>query len=55
MTTNETARTAEIRWSEPIMTNGIITGYSLTVAEKPSLNTFVTGGSPNYILLESLG
>ena len=45
----------EIRWEEPDVTNGIITGYNFTVKNWPSLSSFILGSSPKYIMFDSLG
>ena len=45
----------ELRWEEPTITNGIITGYKFTVEGQSTLNRNISGGSPKYIKFDALG
>ena len=45
----------ELRWEEPTITNGIITGYKFTVEGQSTLNRDISGGSPKYIKFDALG
>ena len=51
----ESTKKVEIRWEEPMESNGIITGYNFTVTGHPTLNMFVSGGSAKYIKFDFLG